>query len=95
MNEIELLQVIKSYHEKVDIPCDTIDIGITLNKMSQEQRDDLAAMIQWLHENTYGDDSYLLYQVLHDLNGLKAVFLGLPEGQCFSPRSSGYAKKFS
>jgi hypothetical protein len=90
--ELQLFDTIKALHSELPIPFDSIDVGITLWKMSDEQCTDLAAMIRWMQDNC-DKSEYIIGQVYHDLNGLKAGFLGLPEGDCFSPRSSGYATK--
>lgn len=90
--DLVLLQSIQKLHSQIAYPCDSLDIGITLSKMTDEQLDDLSAMVQWMKDNN-NDCSYILAQVVHDLNGLKAGFLGLPEGIGFCPRSSGYDKK--
>lgn len=92
---LELLETIKQLFSQIAETCDAMDIGITLSKMSDEQQADLSAMITFLKNQPDANASYILAQVMHDLNGLKAGFLGLPSGEYFSPRSSGYAKKVS
>ena len=92
--ENTLSETIASLFKQVHFTQDRLATDITLMKMSDVQIDDLAAMIDFLKAS--GDTaSYILGQVSHDLMGLKAGFLGLPEGDCFSPRSSGYAAKVS
>ena len=81
-------RITKLSDESFDI--DRLDLGVTLTKISQEQRDDLAGMIDFLDNEDWPEGS-ILGQVMHDTYGLKAEIL---EGPCgFSPRSHGYAKK--
>ena len=93
MKDYVLLAKIKELYSEVGVACDDLDIAITLSKMLDNQRQDLAAMIAFLSEQPDASASHILAQAMHDLNGLKATYLGLPEGDCFSPRSSGYAKR--
>lgn len=90
---LELFQTIKLLFSQIAETPDLVDIGITLDKMSKEQCADLSAMIDFMRNESKDTASYILAQVMHDLNGLKAGFLGLPEGDCFSPRSHGYANR--
>lgn len=96
MTEQELSNKIADLYKSAGFQQDRLSDDITLSKMSAMQHNDLAAMIEYLE--THGDDGqreagYILASVGHDLNGLKAGFLGSPEGNCFSPRSSGYASR--
>ena len=96
MTEQELSNKIVELYKAGGIQQDRLDCDITLMKISAMQHNDLAAMIVFLE--THGDSGqqepgYILCQVVHDLSGIKAGFLGLPEGVCFSPRSSGYARR--
>lgn len=96
MTEQELSNKIADLYESAGFQQDRMSDDITLMKMSAMQHNDLAAMIE--HLENHGDTGqkeagYILANVGHDLNGLKAGFLGLPEGDCFSPRSSGYATR--
>jgi len=97
--ELELYKTIKHLFEQVakeqgHVLCfDAIDIGITLNKMTEEQQEDLLTMIKFMSNLCTSSVGSILADVVHDLDGLKAGFLDLPQSQCFSPRSSGYAKR--
>ena len=89
----QLEQTIKDIATQAGIEIDYMDLGITLTvAMNQEQRDDLAAMIQHL-QAAKTNGSELFYNVMHDLHGLKAVYLKDPAGECFLPRSDGYRLK--
>ncbi len=90
--DMELSEIITKLYRQCCIRQDRLDCDITLSKMSDMQRIDLSAMIDYMMSIDRGA-SYILAQVNHDLQGLKAGFLGLPEGDCFSPRSSGYAAR--
>jgi hypothetical protein len=85
-----LLSAVSDLFTETNMEHDQLDTAITLDKMSDEQREDMAAMIEYFRNNDE-TASYILAQVCHDLAGLKAGFLGLPEGIGFSPRSAGYA----
>lgn len=88
---LELQNKIVSLCEKAEIPIDKMDLGVTLTvAMTQKQRDDLSAMMDYLEQMKSAE---LAFNVLHDLRGLKAVYLGDPAGDCFVPRSSGYAAR--
>ena len=88
--EITALLKIKELHQDAKQTFNGMDVGITLFKMSDQQVDDLNSMIAFfeLNDRTAG---YILSNVAHDLNGLKAEFISGPCG--FSPRSTGYAEK--
>jgi len=93
MNCVELEQKVFALAELAEWDIDRTDAGMTISiAMDDEQRFDLAAMIDFLVSR---DDtpSSIIANVMHDLNGLKAVYLKDPFGNCFSPRSSGYAKR--
>lgn len=73
---------------------DLMDIGCTLTlAMDEHQRNDLAAMIDFLYNQA--DFSFMAIEgnVFHDLNGLKAAYLKVPGYDVFLPRSYGYAEK--
>jgi hypothetical protein len=57
-----------------------------------KQRCDLLAMIEVSKKKAI-NASEILYNVLHDLVGLRCVYLEHPSGRCFVPRSFGYVKK--
>ena len=93
MNFIELEQKVFALAELAEWDINRSDIGITTSiAMNAEQRNDLAAMIDFL-ESQKDTPSSIMANVMHDLSGLKAVYLKDPSGSCFSPRSSGYAKR--
>lgn len=72
---------------------DRTDAGMTISiAMNDEQRNDLAAMIDFF-ESRKDTPSSIMANVMYDLCGLRAVHFGEPHGNCFSPRSSGYAKR--
>jgi hypothetical protein len=92
---LELMDKIFELAKVAEWEIDRTDIGCTItNAMKKVQIDDLKAMISFL-ESKGDSPSSILVNAMHDLNGLKAIYFGLPEGNCFSPRSSGYAKKAS
>lgn len=92
---LDLMNKIFELADKDGWEIDRTDIGCTLtNAMNEEQLADLAAMIDFLELQNY-EPSSILANVMHDLNGLKAAYFCAPEGDCFSPRSRGYAKKAS
>ena len=94
MKSIELEQKIFALAELAEWDnIDRTDVGMTISiAMTDEQRDDLAAMIDFL-ESQKDAPSSIMANVIHDLCGLRAVHLGEPRGDCFSPRSSGYAER--
>lgn len=98
---LELLEKLKSLAKQAGIQIDLMDIGITLtNAVNEEQLKDLASMIDYLekhnpHQNKQDAAAYVLSNALHDLIGLKAVYLNDPMGIGFSPRSAGCAKKLA
>ena len=94
MNFIELEQKVFALAELAEWDnIDRTDTGMTISiAMTDEQRDDLAAMIDFL-ESQKDAPSSIMANVMHDLCGLRAVHFGEPHGDCFSPRSSGYAKR--
>jgi len=90
---LETLETIKELAKQAKWDIDLMDVGCTLtNAMNKKQIADLNAMIKFLQKC---DDSpgSILANVLHDLNGLKAVYFKQQSGAGFSPRSFGYAKK--
>ena len=91
----ELLEKIKALAKKTGWKIDMMDVGcIITSAMNKEQIADLKAMVEFL-EGQEDSASSILANVLHDLNGLKAVYFKTPEGNCFSPRSAGYTKKIA
>jgi len=93
MNCLELVEKVFALSELAEWDIDRMDVGITTSiAMTDEQRDDLAAMIDFL-ESQKNTPSSIMANVMHDLSGLKAVYLKDPSGSCFSPRSSGYTKR--
>jgi len=93
MNCIDLEQKVFALAELAEWDINRLDAGITISiAMTDEQRDDLAAMIDFL-ESQGDSPSAIMANVMHDLSGLKAVYLKDPSGSCFVPRSSGYAKR--
>jgi len=97
MNCIELEQKVFVLAELAEWDIDRVDAGITISiAMTDEQRNDLAAMIDYFESgNTPMPASEIMANVMHDLNGLKAVYMKLPQGDCFCPRSSGYTKRMA
>ena len=93
MNFIELEQKVFALAELAEWDnIDRTDTGMTISiAMNDEQRNDLAAMIDFL-ESRKDTPSSIMANVMHDLCGLMAVHFGESHGNCFSPRSSGYAK---
>ncbi len=86
-------EAIAAIAKKAGLTVDRMDIGITLTvAMNQEQREDLVVMMGFLVGQKMSSGE-ILYNLLHDLGGLKAIYLKDPHGKCFSPRSSGYAKR--
>ncbi len=76
--------------KQTSVTIDRLDIGITLSiAMSEAEQDDLEAMLHYLSKD--GTPSYVLSQVMHDLNGCKARHLKHPSGICFLPRSHNFA----
>ncbi len=94
MTELELANVIAELYKAAGWKQDRMSDDITLSKMSAMQHNDLAAMIEYFQSGDEGqqEPGYILANVGHDLTGLRAGFLGLPEDG-FSPRSSGYATR--
>lgn len=91
MNELELEQKIVDVHNAARTTCDRMNIGITCMHMTQEQRDDLAAMMEYFKDDK--SPTWLMGQVMHDIWGIKNVILNGDD--CFVPRSHGYAKKIA
>jgi len=90
MKTLELEQRIVDLYKAAGFPFDRMDIGITLMKMSEEQTDDLVAMIDTF-EALGHDPDYIAENIDHDLSGLKSGFLNVPGSECFLPRSHGYS----
>ena len=92
MNAIELEKKIVALHAFAGCPCDRLNIGITVTvAMNDTQRADLSAMID--HLSSGNGPMYVLAQVVHDLNGLKGLYMEPERFVGFSPRSTGYAAK--
>ncbi|KKL86213.1 hypothetical protein LCGC14_1946940 [marine sediment metagenome] len=92
-DELVIEEAIAAIAKRAGTEIDRMDIGITLSTaMTKEQREDLVAMMGFLVGQKM-EPATILYNLLHDLNGLKAVYLKDPAGKCFSPRSSGYRLK--
>ncbi len=88
-------EAIAAIAKKANIKINRMDIGITLSvAMNQEQREDLVVMMGYLVGQKM-DAEEILYNILHDLNGLKAIYLKDSTGIGFVPRSHGYSKKAS
>ena len=96
MNCIELEQKVFALVELAKWKnIDRVDAGMTISlAMTDEQRDDLAAMIDFL-ESQNDTPSSIMANVMHDLCGLRAIYFKEPHGNSFSPRSSGYAKRIA
>ena len=95
-NFTTLAATVSQLHKDAELQEDRLSNATTLSKMSQEQIDDLSSMIIYFLAS--GDEGqkepgYILANVMHDLNGLKAGFLDLPAGKGFLPRSDGYSKR--
>ena len=92
-DELVIEEAIVAIAEKAKTKIDRMDIGITLFvAMTKEQREDLVVMMGFLVGKKM-DPAEILYNLLHDLNGLKAVYLKDPTGDGFLPRSHGYRLK--
>jgi len=93
INCLELEQKLFALAELVEWDINRLDVGITTSiAMTEEQRNDMAAMIDFL-EAKKDKPASIIANVMHDLSGLKAVYLKDPAGECFSPRSAGYATR--
>ena len=92
MKFAELEQKVFELAEKAKWEIDRTDVGMTISlAMDNKQIDDLAAMLEFLSQ--HNSPSAIMANVMHDLAGLKAVYLKDPTGNCFSPRSHNYATK--
>ena len=92
-DELAIEEAIIAISKRAGREIDRKDIGITLTvAMTQGQLEDLVVMMGFL-VGQKKSASYILGNIMHDLNGLKAIHLELPEGDGFSPHSFGYAKK--
>ena len=92
----ELQQKIEELFQSADYHnYDSLDLGCTLlTAMSEEEKDDLSAMIDCL-EDSGVEPGQIAFNVIHDLSGCKARHFHLPRGDCFLPRSHGYTKRVS
>lgn len=93
----ELESKIRALTEALSYELDPIDLGITVTvAMTAKQVEDLEAMFDSLMAGSMNKIE-VLYNILHDLGGLKAAYLNKQEAHyvddCFVPRSSGYAAK--
>ena len=95
MNCLDLEQKVFALAELAEWDINRLDVGITTSiAMNDEQRADLAAMIDYLESGpTPMSADEIMSNVMHDLSSLKAVYLKDPSGSCFIPRSSGYTKR--
>ena len=92
--ERELLQMFRDMADGAGCWSDLnwMDIDITITQaMSHDQRADLLAMMVYLDEHKGCTPGHVLAEALHDIYGLKAVYLADPVGNCFLPRSASYA----
>ena len=90
---ILLTEEIKQLYADAGLIYDVTDVDCTLTlAMNETQRKDLKAMIEYLKAHDR-DIENIAYNIFHDLDGLKALYLKDPHGKCFVPRSHGYAKK--
>lgn len=90
----ELRETILKIAEMAARHLDRLDLDMDLTvAMNQEQRDDLAAMIDFLLNDADITPDAIIFNILHDLHGLRAVYQGHPGANCFLPRSFGYASR--
>ena len=92
--EIELMKMFRTLADEAEVRYvfDWMDVDITITQaMSHEQRADLLAMMIYLDGHKGCTPMHVLAEAMHDIRGLKAVYLGDPAGNGFSPRSSSYA----
>lgn len=97
MSPVQLIAIVQNLVDRSGLDHNNFaskqDIAITICvAMDSAQRMDLASMIEFLEQKRTPIDT-ILFNVLHDLNGLKAIHLGQPHGDCFIPRCAGYALK--
>ncbi len=88
--EIQLYNEVKQLHDRCDWVYDAIDIGVTISKITEQQRLNLLSMIETLTSDNK-EQQYILGNVMHDLNGLNDEIQNEPYG--FSPRSFSYCKR--
>jgi len=94
-DELVIEEAIVAIAKKAGTKIDRMDIGITLSvAMSKEQREDLVAMMGFLVGQKM-EPAKILFNLLHDLDGLKAIYLNDPHGIGFLPRSAGYRNKIA
>lgn len=95
MENMQLFKTIKGLAVRAGIEIDllSLDMDLTL-AMNDEQRADLAAMIEYLGKHNF-TPGQILANVLHDCHGLRAIYQnpGKANLRYFSPRSTGYAAK--
>lgn len=93
MKAIDLIQTISNLAKEANWEIDKMDLSMDVTvAMNIEQQNDLACMIEFLKKSGYKASS-ICANVFHDLYGLRAAHLGHPSGDCFCPRSSGYAQR--
>ena len=91
---------ISQLSKDADIAIDMRDIGCTLHvAMKADEVKDLEAMFDFLSEPQLGrpanEPSFILSQVMHDINGCRARHFDEPGSDVFSPRSHGFAAKMA
>ena len=93
-DDLVIQEAIEAIAKKADIEIDRIDLGCTLmHAMNQNQKQDLVAMMGFLVGQKM-EAGEILYNLYHDLNGFKRIYLtGIEDG--WLARSNGYAKKVS
>lgn len=85
-----IIKTLKDLSIKADMPIDLLAAGCTLSQaMDDTQRGGLYSMIKWMKENKQ-QPGYILSNVMHDINGLKALYLDPKNNQGFCPRFTGY-----
>lgn len=85
------IQKLHQQIEGIDLDAGVLELDLT-DVMNHKQRMDLLAMILFLRTR-HDSPGNILFNVLHDLEGLRSVHLGREGSQFFVPRSAGYAKR--
>lgn len=89
----DLQEQILALAKKAKVKIIKMDLAMDLTFATNvQQREDLAAMIT-IKQNAGRPDQEILTNVMHDLVGLRAIHNGSPKGNCFVPRSAGYAER--
>jgi len=88
-------QIISEIIALTSCPIDRLDIGITLNQaMTEENRQDLLAMINFLKSCAPYNPEEILKDIMHDIYGFKNIYLNLESKDSgWIPRSNDYFKK--